>query len=102
MKITRMINGQQVEIELMANEMYAAYFEMQDFIDQEDVRSLIDDMSDDELTCEYGVTTEQAYALVPQIAERMRRYMDEGAEMFYAREYAFDEILSDRQEVTTE
>lgn len=94
MKITRTINGTAVEIELTAQEMRAAYDEQQHEYDCDDVRTLFDSFSDDDLIDMYGYPRSALDPYVGEIADEMRRMIYKyDVDWDYARETAASEIM---------
>lgn len=76
LKILRNMNGEDVEFELTRGELYSAYEEQQHIFDKADVEDIIDQMDDDTIMANYGVSMAAAEDLVDEIAYRMRRYID--------------------------
>lgn len=95
MKITRIINGTTVEIELTRAELNTAYWEAQQNFDREDVDFHLENYDDDpdQFERELGISLETFRAnCLPYAGERLRRwierYEDHNDYMFDARESA--------------
>lgn len=94
MKITREFNGKKIEIELTAQELLNAYYEQQNNFDCQDVEDWFNEFSDDELKDMYGMTSEELSAVIPEIAEVMRRKIEKYDMNWYdARDAAIAEKL---------
>lgn len=76
MKIKRVINGIETEIELTDRELWDAHEEEQHKCDLSDIDNAIEDLSDDELIEDYGVTREKFEELKEAMAFRYRKYRD--------------------------
>lgn len=97
MKITRTINGEEVDIELTAEELSAAYYEQEHNFDVQDVQSRFNgEITDSELEEIYGVTPEQITdEVIENIAYEARRNMDKyDMEHPYAIDAAVKDILN--------
>ena len=94
MTITRTINGEEFTFELTYAELRAAFEEEQMNCDEADVRDAFDDWYPDEEIVElYGVTKAQLESIVPDIARRFRRYMENDDSWCFARTEAIrDEV----------
>ena len=94
MTITRTINGEEFTFELTYAELRAAFEEEQRNCDEADVRDAFDDWYPDEEIVElYGVTKAQLESIVPAIARRFRRYMENDDDWCFARTEAIrDEV----------
>lgn len=75
MKITREINGKQVEFELTPSELYLAFEEQQEAFDKEDILMYIDGFDSEDFES-YGVSEQAFRHLVPTMAYLKRRYQD--------------------------
>ena len=97
MEIHRIINDKKYTFKLSASELCAAYYEQEHIYDEADVRDWLDKMTDEQLE-DCGVDREEANALVPMIADRMRYYLEDSpleGELWYdARENATDDVLA--------
>lgn len=77
MTIIRTINGIETEIELTDRELWEAYEEEQHKCDLSDIDTAFEDLADDELIEDYGVTREKIEELKETMAYRYRTYRDE-------------------------
>ena len=94
MKIKRLVNGTEVEIELTYNELMEAYSEWQESCDREDILNAFEDMTDDDLMEVYGKTREEIESLVGQMVRMYRKYMDNSDDWVYRRDSAIDDVLA--------
>lgn len=97
MKIKREIDKATVEIELTEDELYNAYREQSFLFDKEDAaQQLADGWSDDELMDDYGLTRDEAEALVDDMAYRYRHIINKyGALREYALYTGVKEVLGE-------
>jgi hypothetical protein len=94
--ITRNINGTELSIPLTDVEIYSAYKYQQGLFDEQDVRNLILDMSNDEIKKKYGISKKKFEALIPDMAIEMRRNIDKyDVDWEYAREEAVDFVIQE-------
>ena len=97
MKITRIINGSNMEIELTSEEMLDAYYEIQHNGDKADIQELYDWLSPEEIETTYHTTKEKLDAGLEEMANDMRRNMDKwGTDWSEARNDAFESFLRRR------
>ena len=99
MTITRGINGQEVTFKLTPQEMSAAFFEQQHAFDEEDIEWAIEDYTDDDCMEDYGVTLEEFRNLIPRIARRFRKYIDNDDGWADTREWAILDYIRYEKEV---
>ena len=76
MTIKRIINGMEVEIELTDRELWEAYKEEQHKCDLSDIENAFEDLTDDELIEDYGMTLAELEKLKEAMAYRYRKYRD--------------------------
>ena len=76
MKIVRVINGVETEIELTDRELWEAFEEEQHKCDLSDIDNAFEDLTDDELIEDYGVTREKIEELKEAMAYKYRKYRD--------------------------
>lgn len=76
MTIKRVINGMEVEITLTDGELWEAYREEQHKCDLSDIDNAFEDLTDDELIEDYGVTRDMIEELKEAMACRYRKYRD--------------------------
>lgn len=76
MKIMRVINGIEMEIELTDRELWEAYEEEQHKCDLSDIDNAFEDLTDDELVEDYGKTRGELEELKEDMAYRYRKYRD--------------------------
>ncbi len=94
--ITRNINGTELSIPLTDVEIYSAYKYLQGLFDEQDVRNLILDMSNDEIKKKYGISKKKFEALIPDMAIEMRRNIDKyDVDWEYAREEDVDFVIQE-------
>lgn len=95
MTITRTINGEKFTFKLTYAELRAAYKEEQMNCDEADVRDAFDDWySDEEIVDLYGVTKAQLMSILPDIAIRFRKYMENDDTWCYARAEAIRDTVA--------
>lgn len=102
MKIEREINGKIEEIELTEDELYNAYDEQKFLFDKEDVeQQLADGYSDADLMEDYGLTRDEAEALLDDMAYRYRHIINKyGALREYALCTSVKEVLDEHSKKT--
>ena len=95
MKITRIINGINVEIELTSTEMLDAYCEKQTQFDKQDIQDLYNWLSPEEIESTYHITKEKLDAGLDEMAYELRRNIDK-YDMHWdsARDEAFNDYLT--------
>lgn len=94
MKIQRTINGTTFSIELLPEELIAAYIEQQKKFDIEDVINFGEAYSNEELMDSYGCTYQEIVNNKEIIAATMRKYIDKyDMEWSYAREEAVRDVI---------
>lgn len=76
MTIIRTINGIETEIKLTDRELWEAFEEEQHKCDLSDIDNAFEDLTDDELIEDYGVTREKIEELKEAMAYRYRKYRD--------------------------
>ncbi len=95
MIIKREIDGKTYEFELTSTEKVDTFYEVRDEFDEEDVLNFFADYTEEERK-EKGLTDELIDALVPEIAQLMRRYIDKyDMDWEYARYEAVRDVLSE-------
>lgn len=96
MKIQRTINGVKFNIELLPEELISAYYEQQKKFDIEDVISLGEAFSNEQLQEYYGCTYQFLIDHKKEIAAKMRKNIDKyDMEWTYAREEAIRETINE-------
>ena len=94
MIIKRIIDGNEVSVELTRDELVTAHEEYQHIMDVTYCKGKIEFGSEDAFKEEYGVSKEDAMKQIDAIAYEMRRQADKyDLDDDYARECAFSEIL---------
>ena len=63
--------------------------------DEEEIRFAIEDMDDEDISDCYGITREEMMDLVPEMARRMRQYIDESEDWFFERDRAIERVAED-------
>ena len=76
MTIKRVINGVEMEITLTDGELWEAYREEQHKCDLSDIDNAFEDLTDDELIVDYGITSGELEELKEAMAYRYRKYRD--------------------------
>lgn len=76
MTIIRVINGVETEITLTDRELWEAFEEEQHKCDLSDIDNAFEDLTDDEVIEDYGVTREKIEELKEAMAYRYRKYRD--------------------------
>lgn len=95
MKISRTINGQNMEIELTSAELLDAYTEVQHNGDKADIQELYDWLLPEDIERVYHITKEKLDAGLDEMAKDMRRAIDKwGCPWESARDGAFNKFLS--------
>lgn len=92
MTIKRTVDGKEMEFELTAREMRDAFEEQEHIWDVNSVESYVCSFDDEYYIEIWGITKEQFAALIPDIAYRLRRYVNK---YDLSEEYALDEALHD-------
>lgn len=98
MTIQRTINGTKFSIKLLPEELIDAYYEQQEKYDIENIVSYAE-LSDINSCWGYDYSTFIKHK--EKMAEKMRKYIDDGMSMSNARQLAVDEVL-DAYERTAE
>ena len=98
LKITREVNGEKMEFELTVYELHQAYIEQEHLYDIDDVEIYFEDIEDEDLKMEYGLSRNGLAVKIQDIAYEMRRNMDKyGIGMEQARVNAIEWVLKDRR-----
>lgn len=63
--------------------------------DEEEIRFAIEDMDDKDISEFYGITREKMMNLVPEMARRMRQYIDESEDWSFKRDRAIEHVAED-------
>lgn len=63
--------------------------------DEEEIRFAIEDMDDEDISNFYGITREEMMKLVPEMARRMRKYIDESEDWLFKRDRAIEHVAED-------
>ena len=63
--------------------------------DEEEIRFAIEDMDDEDISDCYGITRKEMMKLVPEMARRMRKYIDESEDWFFKRDRAIEHVAED-------
>lgn len=63
--------------------------------DEEEIRFAIEDMDDKDISEFYGITREEMMNLVPEMARRMRQYIDESEDWSFKRDRAIEHVAGD-------
>lgn len=92
MKIKRIVNGQELEFELTAQELWGAYFEQEKIFDAGDCAEMIYGMSDEECLDAYEITAKEFRKLLPYMGQEMRRLM-ENYDWTYVRDVAVSSVI---------
>lgn len=94
MKIKRIVNGQELEFELTAQERWEAYYEQEKIYDTEDCADMITGLSDEQCLDAYEITAEEFRKLLPYMAQEKRRLMDKyDMEWTNARDKAVSSVI---------
>lgn len=95
MKISRVINGQDIEIELTPTEMLKAYYEKQHQFDRQDIQDLYDWLDPDDIERTFHITKEKLDAGLDSMALDMRKNIDKWGDSWEsARDCAFNNYLA--------
>lgn len=98
MTIKRVINGMEVEITLTDGELWEAYREEQHNCDLSDIDNVFEDLTDDELIEDYGVTRDMIEELKEAMAYRYRKYRDKYDESWIGdRDEAIHNVLMENE-----
>lgn len=101
MRIKRIINGIQYNIELLPNELVDAYFEQRDKFDVEDIISYAETFSNEDLLKLVGCDYKTIIDNKEDMAARMRKYIDKyDMEFVYARDEAIKDIAAELKGAT--
>ena len=84
MKIKRIVNGTKMEFELTPGEHMMAYYEWQDYVDEEDITNVLEDIGQ-------SATAEQMKAII----EEYRDIQSDDDTWRYNAEAAIERILND-------
>lgn len=63
--------------------------------DEEEIRFAIEDMDDEDISDFYSITREEMMKLVPEMARRMRKYIDESEDWSFKRDRAIEHVAED-------
>ena len=97
MKISRKIDGKEVEIELTDDELYDAYLDKEFIFDKQGVEDTICGWSDQEVLEVYDVDRTKFLSLADDMAVEMRRNIDKyEMSCSYARDEAIADVLQHR------
>lgn len=101
MTIKRNINGMEVEIELTQQELADAFNEEQNKSDISEISFVFEGMDAAEIADTYDTAWTEIESLIPEMARRYRKYMDNYSEdWMYQRDEAIADVLSEyRKEV---
>lgn len=92
MTITREINGEQVGIELTADERWQAYIEEEEQCDRDAVADYIDEYDEEDFKNTYGIERSEAEERLDEIGSTLRRLVDKyDMSWEFAREEALNE-----------
>ena len=80
---------------LTDNELLKLYIEYEKRSDETEIREWFEYMGDDDIKESYGVTREELKALIPSIAQCMRKCIDNSDDWTYHRDYAIDTVIGD-------
>lgn len=95
MKITRVINGSNVEIELTPAEMLDAYYEKEHQFDKQDIQDLYNWLDPEDIEQTYHITKAKLDEGLDEMAYEMRRDIDKWGDSWEsARDCAFNNYLS--------
>lgn len=97
MTIKRNINGVKVEIELTPEELYQIYTEEQRQWDISDVKMAFDGMDAAEIADAYDMPWTEIEPLIPEMARRYRKYMDNDESWGHNRDEAIAYVLADHR-----
>ena len=96
MTIKRNILGTEVEIELTAQEMYDVFTEEQHKFDISDVKLAFEGLDAAEIAEDYDVAWTEIEPLIPEMARRYRKYMNDYSEdWIYQRDEAIFDVLGE-------
>lgn len=96
MTIKRLINGEEIYIELSAEEIAQAYDVHQNIIWKFELEDLIADYDDEDVKSLYGVTRDEYMSVIQQMVDRTRELVNEyGYNIRLAEERAVEEVLED-------
>jgi len=84
MKIKRVVNGTEMEFELTTHEHMTAYYEWQDYVDEEDITNVLEDIGQ-------SATPKQMKAII----EEYRDIQSDDDTWRYHAEEAINRILND-------
>lgn len=95
MKVSRIIDGKTIEIELTKDELLEAHNEQEHIWDVSYCSSMLNNMDEESVTAEYGVSKAVAADNIDAIAYEMRRQINKyDLDADYARDVAYTEVLS--------
>ena len=98
MTIKRNINGTEMEFELTAMELMEAYREEQHKCDISDIEFVFEGMDAMEIAETYDMPWTEIEPLIPEIAYRYRKYMDNYSEDWvYQRDEAIADVLNEHR-----
>lgn len=98
MKIMRVINGVETEIELTDRELWEAYKEEQHKCDLSDIDNAFEDLTDADLLETYGATRGEIERLREKMAYKYRKYRDNYDESWINdRDEAINAVLRERR-----
>lgn len=97
MTIKRNINGIKVEITLTQQELWDAFKEEQSNCDVSDISMMFDDVDATEIAETYDMPWSEIEPLIPEMARRYRKYMDNSEDWIYQRDEAIADVLNERR-----
>ena len=98
MTIKRNINGVEVEITLTQQELWDAFKEEQNKCDVSDISMIFEDVDATEIAETYDMPWTEIELLIPEIARRYRKYMDNYSEdWIYQRDEAIADVLNEHR-----
>ena len=98
MTIKRNINGVEVEITLTQQELWEAFKEEQSNCDVSDISMMFEDVDAMEIAETYDMPWSEIEPLIPEMARRYRKYMDNYSEdWIYQRDEAIADVLNEHR-----
>lgn len=98
MTIKRNISGVEVEITLTQQELWDAFKEEQSNCDVSDISMVFEDVDATEIAETYDMPWSEIEPLIPEIARRYRKYMDNYSEdWIYQRDEAIADVLNEHR-----
>lgn len=81
--------------ELTDAELLKLCIEYQKRSDETDIREWFENMDDDDIKESYGVTRDELSTLIPAMARKMRKCIDNSDDWTFHRDYAIDAVIDD-------